>query len=151
MEEWCFFEVVSMLERCSSFGFCSAQINSSLVFFLLSFQVHEKSILLALLPSSLLIPHHPHTVAWFQLLALFSLYPLLAKDGLVLATWALGALYTTLAFSLPSPSSSSSSNRGKLSRMAKIVVSLYFPLPECFCVAEPKQRKLRCQFRFANF
>lgn len=70
-----------------------SQVNSSLIFFLLSFQVHEKSILLSVLPSSLLSHHHPHTVTWFQLLALFSMYPLVTQDGLSLACWALGGLY----------------------------------------------------------
>ena len=70
-----------------------AQVNSSLVFFLFSFQVHEKSILLASLPASLLSHHHLHSVAWFQLVAVFSMYPLLVRDGLALPTWALSGLF----------------------------------------------------------
>ena len=49
------------------------------------------------------------------------MYPLIAKDGLVLACCALTALYTILSLSL---TPSSTSKRGRLSRMAHIVVSL---------------------------
>lgn len=82
------------------------QVNSSLIFFLFSFQVHEKSILLAVLPSSLLTHHHPNSTVWFQLAALLSMYPLLTKDRLVLACLSLGGLYLSSSIHiLPSPTS----------------------------------------------
>jgi len=68
-------------------------VNTSLSFFLFSFQVHEKSILLVTLPINLLLWRHPGFVAWFNIVATFSMYPLLIKDGLVLATWAMVTLY----------------------------------------------------------
>lgn len=59
-----------------------ALVNSSLAFFLASFQVHEKSLLLVLVPASTLFVNEPIVVSWFQLLGVFSMFPLLKKDGL---------------------------------------------------------------------
>lgn len=44
--------------------------------------VHEKSILLAVLPAAMLLSQHTVAAAWFMLVSTFSMYPLLAKDGL---------------------------------------------------------------------
>ncbi|XP_046839200.1 dolichyl pyrophosphate Man9GlcNAc2 alpha-1,3-glucosyltransferase-like [Xenia sp. Carnegie-2017] len=75
-----------MLAFCpSSKSFLLSLVNSSLVFFLFSFQVHEKSILLAALPASLLISFQPVQTTWFLFVACFSMTPLLEKDGLLLA------------------------------------------------------------------
>ncbi|KAJ3345108.1 Glucosyltransferase-like protein [Kappamyces sp. JEL0680] len=64
--------------------FMVAAAISSLGFFLFSFQVHEKSILLPLLPITLLYHSNPLLVSWFHNVALFSMWPLLKKDGLAL-------------------------------------------------------------------
>ncbi|CAG8727448.1 12876_t:CDS:2, partial [Racocetra persica] len=58
--------------------------NSSLAFFMFSFQVHEKSILLSALPVSLLILDDTFWCSWFMNVAVFSMFPLLKKDRLVL-------------------------------------------------------------------
>lgn len=65
--------------------FIYAMINSSLAFFLFSFQVHEKSILLPLLPVSLLVLEEPVATTMFMNVAMFSMFPLLKREGLVLA------------------------------------------------------------------
>lgn len=57
--------------------------NSALAFFLASYQVHEKSLLLVLVPMSLLVQEDPLFVLWFQVLGTFTMFPLLVKDGLV--------------------------------------------------------------------
>ncbi|KAJ2587988.1 Glucosyltransferase-like protein [Coemansia sp. RSA 1722] len=57
-------------------------LNTSLAFFLFSFQVHEKSILLPVIPALLLVDDEHWAVNWFVQVALFSMYPLLFKDGL---------------------------------------------------------------------
>ena len=50
-------------------------------------QVHEKSILLALLPLTMLLGgEQPQLLAWLNLVTTFSMLPLLKKDGLALAT-----------------------------------------------------------------
>lgn len=57
-------------------------------FFLFSFQVHEKSVLLPLIPSTfLLLSPDQDTISiiqWINNIGTFSLFPLLKKDGLVL-------------------------------------------------------------------
>ncbi|XP_041775526.1 probable dolichyl pyrophosphate Man9GlcNAc2 alpha-1,3-glucosyltransferase [Anopheles merus] len=55
---------------------------TALGFFLFSFQVHEKSILLVALPVTLLLPLEPLAACWFLQIATFSMLPLLHKDGL---------------------------------------------------------------------
>ncbi|ELT91799.1 hypothetical protein CAPTEDRAFT_169550 [Capitella teleta] len=86
--------------------FVYALVNSSLVFFLFSFQVHEKSILLAALPVSLLHSRHPTLSLWFSVVASFSMFPLLAKDGLVFPFLSLTLVTTVfLCMSLPTKKS----------------------------------------------
>lgn len=65
--------------------FVLALINSSLSFFLFSYQVHEKSILIAALPVLLYLPNNPLISFWFLIMSTFSMLPLLMKDGLVIA------------------------------------------------------------------
>ncbi len=65
--------------------FTLALASVSLCFFLFSFQVHEKSILMPLLPITLLYSHNPRFATWMTAVACFSMYPLLVRDGLALA------------------------------------------------------------------
>jgi len=58
--------------------------NSALAFFMFSFQVHEKSILLPALPITLLILDEPFWSGWFNNVAIFSMFPLLKKDRLII-------------------------------------------------------------------
>ncbi|CEP63384.1 dolichyl-P-Glc:Man(9)GlcNAc(2)-PP-dolichol alpha-1,3-glucosyltransferase LALA0_S08e01200g [Lachancea lanzarotensis] len=74
----------------------------SMAFFLFSFQVHEKSILVPLLPITLLYCSSDWNVlsmvSWINNVALFTLWPLLKKDGLslqygvmmILSNWLIG-------------------------------------------------------------
>ncbi|SAL96888.1 hypothetical protein [Absidia glauca] len=64
--------------------FLYALVNSSLAFFLFSFQVHEKSILLPLLPVSLLVLEEPVATNMMINTAMFSMFPLLKRELLVL-------------------------------------------------------------------
>ncbi|KAL9537816.1 hypothetical protein MBANPS3_011437 [Mucor bainieri] len=64
--------------------FLYAMINSSLGFFLFSFQVHEKSILLPLMPVTLLVLEEPIATTMFINVAMFSMFPLLQREGLML-------------------------------------------------------------------
>ncbi|RKP11561.1 glycosyl transferase [Piptocephalis cylindrospora] len=77
--------------------------SSSLAFFLLSYQVHEKTILLPILPISMLLVNEPVLVPWFINTATFSMLPLLKRDGVIvplLTGWALwnwlGGYFTTV-------------------------------------------------------
>lgn len=51
--------------------------------------MHEKSVLLPLLPLVLLATEEPFLAAWLQPVALFSMFPLLKRDGLAIAYGAL--------------------------------------------------------------
>lgn len=98
----CLFATVSMIFpssidlflRPNSKKFVLALINSALAFFLFSFQVHEKSILLVGIPVVLYFPQKPFVCFWFLCISVFSMLPLLFKDGLVIATIALMLFYT---------------------------------------------------------
>ncbi|XWS30700.1 hypothetical protein CRYUN_Cryun23aG0009800 [Craigia yunnanensis] len=84
-------------------GFLYGLLNSSLSFYLFSFQVHEKSILLPLLPLSLLALEEPCSLLWLTHFAMFSMFPLVHRDKLVLAYMALYALFTLLYFAPGGP------------------------------------------------
>ncbi|KAI8336965.1 glycosyl transferase, partial [Chlamydoabsidia padenii] len=64
--------------------FLYALVNSSLAFFLFSFQVHEKSILVPLLPVSLLVLEEPVAANMMINTAMFSIFPLLKRELLIL-------------------------------------------------------------------
>uniref|UniRef100_A0A8C5PP09 Alpha-1,3-glucosyltransferase n=1 Tax=Leptobrachium leishanense TaxID=445787 RepID=A0A8C5PP09_9ANUR len=74
-------------------GLKLALVNCSLSFFLYSFQVHEKSILLVALPVCLIINDFPLVSTWFLLVSTFSMLPLFLKDGLLSSY-----IITSLAF-----------------------------------------------------
>jgi alpha-1,3-glucosyltransferase len=71
-------------------------------FFLFSFQVHEKSILLPLLPASLLFfsndAEERKWTVWINIISTMSLWPLLKKDGLALQYFIYLPLWTFLAY-----------------------------------------------------
>lgn len=64
--------------------FLLSLVNASLTFFLFSFQVHEKSILLVAVPILLNFVTKPVHCTWFLMISVFSMWPLLYKDGLVI-------------------------------------------------------------------
>ncbi|XP_070795597.1 dolichyl pyrophosphate Man9GlcNAc2 alpha-1,3-glucosyltransferase isoform X2 [Pituophis catenifer annectens] len=66
-------------------GFKYGLVCCSLSFFLFSFQVHEKSVLLVSVPVCLIIHEIPFISTWFLLVSTFSMLPLLLKDGLLLS------------------------------------------------------------------
>ena len=63
------------------------------------FAVHEKSILLPLLPASLLALHEPHLYGWFTYYALFSMFPLICRDQLLLQYIAVLGLFFLIYYS----------------------------------------------------
>ncbi|KAI8882559.1 glycosyltransferase family 57 protein [Backusella circina FSU 941] len=76
--------------------FLYALVNSSLGFFLFSFQVHEKSILLPALPITLLLMEEPIACTLFMNIAMFSMYPLLKREGLELPYFVVTAMWNWL-------------------------------------------------------
>lgn len=89
---------IHLLFRPSIRTFKYSLVTTSLVFFLFSFQVHEKTILLPALPILLLIREHPMAANWFAIMSTFSLQPLLIRDGQALPYFVLMIIYTLLTF-----------------------------------------------------
>ncbi|XP_040582573.1 probable dolichyl pyrophosphate Man9GlcNAc2 alpha-1,3-glucosyltransferase [Lepeophtheirus salmonis] len=88
---------------------CSLSVTS-LGFFLFSFQVHEKSILLAVIPSLIWIystrrdSSNAHLIAtWLSVISIFSMLPLLKRDGLTIPTLALTLLYIIISRAFEKP------------------------------------------------
>jgi len=79
-------------------NFLVSMINISLAFFLFSYHVHEKSILLVALPVSLAFPYLPLASLWFLCIAHFSMVPLYFKDDLMIPSIAILMLYLILAY-----------------------------------------------------
>lgn len=84
------------LARPSSQGLLLCMANTAWAFFMFSFQVHEKSVLLPLLPLTMLAAQFPGTALWLPLLGAFSMYPLLIRDGVGVAYAAACTLYLVL-------------------------------------------------------
>ncbi|KAM7098777.1 dolichyl pyrophosphate Man9GlcNAc2 alpha-1,3-glucosyltransferase isoform 2-T2 [Molossus nigricans] len=94
------FTFLSLLPACiklilqpSPKGFRFTLVTCALSFFLFSFQVHEKSILLVSLPVCLVLSEIPFMSTWFLLVSTFSMLPLLLKDDLLMPT-----VVTVMAF-----------------------------------------------------
>uniref|UniRef100_A0ACD5XFH2 Uncharacterized protein n=1 Tax=Avena sativa TaxID=4498 RepID=A0ACD5XFH2_AVESA len=104
----------------SNLGFLYSLLNSSFSFYLFSYQVHEKSILLPLLPASLLALHEPHLYGWFTYYALFSMYPLICRDQLLLQYMAVLGLFFLIYYA----PGASYGKEVKISSATKAVLSL---------------------------
>ncbi|EOY04209.1 hypothetical protein QUC31_017368 [Theobroma cacao] len=127
----CLPSMVQQVLAPSSKGFLYGLLNSSLSFYLFSFQVHEKSILLPLLPLSLLALEEPRSLLWLTHFAMFSMFPLLQRDKLVLAYMALYALFVLLYFAPGGPggrcnSSKTLDHKQKAKKGTKFVSSVAF-------------------------
>ncbi len=79
-------------------GLLLCMASSAFSFYLFAYQVHEKSILLPLMPLTLLAPDLPRLSAWLPAMAALSMFPLLKKDGLVCAYLGCLALWASLAW-----------------------------------------------------
>ena len=98
-----------LLVNPTSRNFVLALVNTSLGFFLFSYHVHEKTILLAAIPICLLTFTETReslvvrtVVPWLLTITTFSMLPLLIKDGLLLPALSLSVLYLTLVHNLES-------------------------------------------------
>lgn len=89
----------SMLQQIwapSARGFLLAMLNGSFAFFFFAFQVHEKSVLLPLLPATLLALEEPEVLQYLVPYAVISMFPLLRRDDLILPYFTLLALFFLL-------------------------------------------------------
>ncbi|BBN05231.1 alpha-1,3-glucosyltransferase [Marchantia polymorpha subsp. ruderalis] len=89
----CLPSMVQQIYAPSRKGFVYSMLNCSLAFYFFSYQVHEKSVLLPVIPVSLLAIEEPQVVQWFIPFATFSMLPLLLRDGLLLPYIALMLLF----------------------------------------------------------
>ncbi|WOK93716.1 putative dolichyl pyrophosphate Man9GlcNAc2 alpha-1,3-glucosyltransferase [Canna indica] len=80
-------------------GFLFSLLNNSFSFYLFSYQVHEKSILLPLLPASLLALQEPTLCGWLMYCGLLSMYPLICRDRLLLQYGAVIGIFLTIFYS----------------------------------------------------
>ncbi|KAI9141523.1 glycosyl transferase [Paraphysoderma sedebokerense] len=104
--------------------------NCSLSFFLFAFQVHEKSILLPLLPITLLLAKATVEQLWDRKFwkwivnfAVFSMYPLLKKDGQTIPYFCLLSLWNLL---LHETSSSSAISQSRLQNILSWIMKLTY-------------------------
>lgn len=100
-------------------AFIVSLINSALAFFLFSFQVHEKSILLVAVPVLLHFHNDPLPCFWFLVTSHFSMLPLFIKDDLYLAYLGTMVFYFCSVFWMwpdifYNHKTNSSSSKGKL-------------------------------------
>ncbi|CAF0791522.1 unnamed protein product [Rotaria sp. Silwood1] len=79
-------------------NFYISLFNVSLCFYLFSFQVHEKTILLPCLPLILLSATYPAECFAFLQFAMISAFPLMIKDNLVFIFWLTFLGFSILAF-----------------------------------------------------
>lgn len=69
--------------------------------YLFSYQVHEKQILIPLIPVSLVFGTYPLLSTWMSLVATFSIFPLLVREGLVVAYGATLAIHCAIISFIP--------------------------------------------------
>lgn len=117
---------LDLLFRPSFKKFRYALVNSSLVFFLLSFQVHEKSILIPAVIVCTLIPDHPFWSFWFLQISAFSMLPLLLKDGLLVPYISLMCLYPIVFYHFSPVESKEPGKRSEKEVWIDIFVKLAF-------------------------
>ncbi|XP_025206185.1 dolichyl pyrophosphate Man9GlcNAc2 alpha-1,3-glucosyltransferase [Melanaphis sacchari] len=84
---------LNLLKNPSKIKFLISLINCSLSFFLFSFQVHEKSILLVAIPVLMYAPQNTFMCTWFLSLTTFSMLPLLIRDNLLVPFISLSLIY----------------------------------------------------------
>eukprot|EP00794_Sanderia_malayensis_P008061 gene8061-8924_t len=94
----CMPSCINLFLKPSFFRFLFSLVNCSLSFFLFSFQVHEKSILIVALPVCLLLPYYPLPCLWFLVISCFSMYPLLERDGQAISYFALVIIFIIMTY-----------------------------------------------------
>ncbi|PRP83837.1 hypothetical protein PROFUN_08952 [Planoprotostelium fungivorum] len=89
---------VDLLKRPSYVRLVFSLFVSSMSFYLFSFQVHEKTILFPLLPMTLLAGKCFEEFCWMTLVSMFSMYPLLIRDGQSIPYFSLFVFFLSIAF-----------------------------------------------------
>ena len=108
--------------------------STSLAFFLASFQVHEKGILIALAPISMLALDAPNFVYYFSILATWSLWPLLVIDQLTDAYACCLAIFLCIHGLVKMPSMELTSNNDEVGIFSVIYAAKYVPALSCIAM-----------------
>ncbi|CAH8501146.1 unnamed protein product [Schistosoma mattheei] len=87
---------IVLLKKSKNQKFLISLALCALNFYLFSFQVHEKSILLVSIPALCLLPFYPISSFLFSICSTLSMWPLFKKDGLQLASLCLTCIHTIL-------------------------------------------------------
>lgn len=114
---------LSLFRRPSISRFILTEVIVSLSFFLFSYQVHEKSILLVAIPVLCLLPIFPLSSYYFLFVSTLSMWPLFSKDGLCHACVALVAIFYAVA-SICLSTDSTGKHRVSLARFWPLGMSL---------------------------
>jgi len=104
-------------------GLLLGMVNSAFAFYTFGYQVHEKSILLPLLPVTALAAWEPEAAVWGPLVAAFSMFPLLERDGVALPYAACLIVYATVMLALR-PQKTPSAKKAQGGRSSGLVVQL---------------------------
>lgn len=115
---------VIMMPLCS-IRMLLALMTSALAFFLASFQVHEKSILLVLIPASFLFYDDVEIISWMQILGTFSMFPLLIRDGQRIPYIVVTVVFIIVSYMIQSTKTSSLSFSLSVFRKFSISLSLW--------------------------
>lgn len=91
----CLPSCINLFYKPSKYNLNICLIISSLAFFLCSYQVHEKSILIVALPVMLFFRHDSFHCFWFLIVSSCSMFPLVMKDNLVIAFIGLHMIFIT--------------------------------------------------------
>ncbi|XP_028804459.1 probable dolichyl pyrophosphate Man9GlcNAc2 alpha-1,3-glucosyltransferase [Neltuma alba] len=136
----CLPSMTQQIKSPSNKGFLYGLLNSSISFYLFSFQVHEKSILLPLLPASLLAVEEPFLFRWFMQFAMLSMFPLICRDELIPAYLASFALFI-LIFYAPGQHRNEESNYYFSTRIMRLILCvLSFILHIVYLVMRPPEK-----------
>ncbi|XP_046611365.1 probable dolichyl pyrophosphate Man9GlcNAc2 alpha-1,3-glucosyltransferase [Neodiprion virginianus] len=120
--------------------FILSLINTSLAFFLFSYQVHEKSILLVGVPVLLYTHEDPLGCFWFSIISNFSMLPLYAKDQLLVAYVAITTFYILSFYSIEEdPFKNVNWNRLAIRLFYASMVGMLFLTLGMFCLKPPKR------------
>ncbi|SPP81671.1 probable dolichyl pyrophosphate Man9GlcNAc2 alpha-1,3-glucosyltransferase [Drosophila guanche] len=84
---------ITLFRKRCKMGFLLSLFNTAIAFFLFSFQVHEKTILLAALPTLCLLTWWPNEIILFLDVSVFTMLPLLERDGLLVPSLACVLIY----------------------------------------------------------
>lgn len=130
---------IDLFKNPSKMKFLLSLINCSLSFFLFSYQVHEKSILLVAIPILMYSPQNTFICTWFVSITTFSMLPLLIKDNLLVPFISMSLIYFII-YSNIEKLILKQNETSKLHLLRTISLIGCVTLTTCFIVVKPPQK-----------